>query len=68
MVSKAAQTIDEWCADHNLCRATFYNLRKTGRGPRIMKVGSRVLITAEASAEFRARMEAETAERAGKAA
>jgi hypothetical protein len=62
---KAAQTVDEFCADNNICRATFYNLRKIGRGPRIMKVGSRTLITTEASSDWRRQMEAETADRAG---
>jgi predicted DNA-binding transcriptional regulator AlpA len=56
---KAAQTVDEFCADNNLCRATFYNLRKAGRGPRIMKIGSRTLISAEASSAWRRQMEDE---------
>jgi predicted DNA-binding transcriptional regulator AlpA len=63
---KAAQTVDEFCADHGLCRATFYNLRSRGRGPRVMKVGARTLISSEAAADWRLQMEAETAQRAEK--
>jgi hypothetical protein len=36
----------------------FYNLLKRGDGPAIMKVGRRTLISAEAAAEWRRRMEA----------
>jgi hypothetical protein len=64
-MSKSAQTVDEFCADNHICRATFYNLRKAGRGPRIMKVGTRTLITTEASADWRLQMETETADVAG---
>lgn len=56
-----AQTIDRFCARNGICRATFYKLLKSGRGPRIMKVGTRTLITAESAAEWRRRMEAEAA-------
>jgi hypothetical protein len=66
-MSKSAQTVDEFCVDNHICRATFYNLKKRGRGPRIMKVGSRTLITTEASADWRREMEAETADRTGSA-
>jgi len=62
-----AYSVDEFCRRHNLCRASFYNLVKAGRGPRIMKVGSRTLISIEAAAEWRRRMESETSS-AGKAA
>jgi hypothetical protein len=53
-------TVDEFCRHHRICRGTFYNLIKHGRGPRIMKVGARTIVTDEAAADWRARMEAET--------
>ena len=55
-----AYTVDEFCLDHKICRATFYNLLKRKAGPRIMKVGSRTLISHEAAAAWRQRMEAES--------
>jgi hypothetical protein len=57
VVSKRAYTIDEFCAQHSICRATFYNLLKAGRGPRVMKVGGRTLISDEASVDWRRAME-----------
>jgi hypothetical protein len=54
-----AYSIEEFCRRHDLSRATFFNLRKSGSAPRSMKAGKRRLITAEAAAEWRARMEAE---------
>ena len=50
-------TVDEFCRDHRISRATFYNLLKVGCGPRIMKIGSRTLISAEFAADWRRRME-----------
>ena len=55
-----AQTVDEFCQAHRICRATFYNLQKLGRAPRVMKVGARTLISKEAAADWRRRMEEET--------
>ena len=52
-----ALAVAQFCERHNLCRATFYNLLRTGRGPRIMKVGARTLISVEAAEEWRRRME-----------
>ena len=50
-----------FCETHSISRASFYNLLKSGKAPKIMKVGSRTLISAEAAAAWRVRMEAETA-------
>jgi hypothetical protein len=52
-----AYTIDEWCRRHRLSRATFYNLLRRGEAPRVMKVGIRTLISREASADWRKRLE-----------
>ena len=55
-----ANTVDEFCRSHRISRGTFYNELKAGRGPRIMKVGSRTLVSEEAAAEWRRRTERAT--------
>lgn len=52
-------SINEFCRRHGICRATFYNLLKAGRGPALMRVGSRVLISREAAEQWRRKMEAD---------
>lgn len=56
---KKSFSIKHFCATHGISRATFYNLVKKQLAPRLMKVGKRTLISAEAAAEWRARMEQE---------
>jgi hypothetical protein len=59
-VTPAAYSIDQFCIAHgNICRASYYNMKKAGKGPREMRVGSRVLISQEAAAEWRRAREAE---------
>jgi hypothetical protein len=55
---KAAQTIREFCADHSISRAEYYKLKKLGKGPREMVIGSVKRISAEASADWRKDREA----------
>ena len=57
-VDRKASSIDEFCAAHGISRAMFYKIQKQGRGPRIMAVGTRQLISDEAAAEWRRQMEA----------
>ena len=52
-----AFSIPEFCCRHGISRAHFYNLSKSGQGPALMRVGRRTLISAEAAAEWRRRME-----------
>lgn len=54
-------TVATFCAAHSISRTHLYMLDKAGRGPRRMKVGRRVLISAEAAAEWRTSMEVRTA-------
>jgi hypothetical protein len=49
----AAYSILEFCHRHCISRAHFYNLRGAGKGPREMRPGHRVLISAESAAEWR---------------
>jgi predicted DNA-binding transcriptional regulator AlpA len=52
-----AQSVTEFCRTHSISRAAFYNLLKAGRGPQIMKIGTRTLISVEAAARWRAQAE-----------
>jgi predicted DNA-binding transcriptional regulator AlpA len=52
-----AFSIPEFCRRHGISRSAFYNALAAGTGPRIMKVGSRTLISREAAAEWRRRCE-----------
>jgi predicted DNA-binding transcriptional regulator AlpA len=55
-----AYTIEEFCQRHRMSRAGYYKLRNQGRTPVEMRLGSKVLISREAAAEWRRRIEAET--------
>lgn len=59
---KPVSTVAEFCADHRIGRTLLYQLIKDGKGPALMKVGRRTLISAEAAADWRKRMENNTAE------
>lgn len=59
-----AVSVTEFCHSHSISRTTFYELVKRGEAPRFMKVGTRTLISAEAAAEWRRRMESRGIERA----
>ena len=52
-----AFSIPEFCRRHGISRAHFYNLSKNGDAPVVMRVGRRTLISAEAAAVWRRRME-----------
>jgi hypothetical protein len=58
---KAAYSISEFCHDHDISRASYYNMKKSGIGPREMRVNARVLISAEAAADWRREREAAAA-------
>ena len=49
----AAYTIDQFCRSHGISPAFYFQLQKSGRGPRVMRIGKRVLISAEAASEWR---------------
>jgi hypothetical protein len=58
---RAAFTIDEFCVSHRISRRKFYDLQEQGIGPRLMRIGSKVLISVEAAAMWRAEREAKSA-------
>jgi predicted DNA-binding transcriptional regulator AlpA len=53
-------SVPAFLSEHGISRSLFYRLVKAGRGPRITKINDRTLISAEAAAEWRTRMEKET--------
>ena len=53
-----ASSVDEFCEEHRISRSFYYDLLKKNQGPKTMKVGARRLISHEAAAEWRRRMEA----------
>jgi hypothetical protein len=56
-------TIRTFCEAHKLSLAMYFKLKKEGRGPREIAIGSRRYITFEAAAAWRAEQrEAETAQ------
>lgn len=46
-------TIEQFCERHNISKAFFYKLRKSGMAPKIAKLGRRSIITREAAEEWR---------------
>jgi predicted DNA-binding transcriptional regulator AlpA len=52
-MDKDAYNVIEFCTRHGISRSAFYNSLKAGQGPRLMKVGTRVLISKEAAEQWR---------------
>jgi predicted DNA-binding transcriptional regulator AlpA len=52
-MDKDAYDVIEFCHRHAISRSAFYNSLKAGTGPRIMRVGARVLISKEAAEAWR---------------
>jgi hypothetical protein len=52
-------SIAEFCRRHNISRATYANLQIIHRGPEVIRLGGRVLISLEAAAVWRERMSKE---------
>jgi hypothetical protein len=63
LVAPACYTIETFCIAHHISESFFYELRKSGRGPREMQVRAtedgraRTLIGFEAAADWRAESE-----------
>jgi hypothetical protein len=53
-------SIPVFAAEHGISRSLLYKLLAEGRGPKISKIRGRTLISAEAAAQWRAQIEAET--------
>jgi Helix-turn-helix domain len=57
-IDRAAYTIDEFCDAHRISRSRFYALLREGRGPRVMRIDSRIRISREAAVDWRRASEA----------
>ena len=55
-----AYSVPQFCLAYSISRSKFYELLNDGDGPKIMKVGSRTLISVEAADIWRKRLELET--------
>jgi predicted DNA-binding transcriptional regulator AlpA len=61
-MDKDADDIPTFCHRNNLSRSALYNAWKAGRGPRIMRIGRKVLITREAAEQWRRQCEQASAQ------
>ncbi len=52
-----AYTVHNFCKAHQISKAHFYRMLRVGKGPKIIRLGARTLISAEAAAAWRKRME-----------
>jgi hypothetical protein len=55
---QAAYSVQQFCDAHAISRAMFYKMQHSGIAPRVMKVGTRTLISDEAAADWRRDREA----------
>jgi hypothetical protein len=46
-------TVAEFCSAHRISRSTLYNLWTAGTGPTVLRVGTKILISTEAAADWR---------------
>jgi predicted DNA-binding transcriptional regulator AlpA len=56
-----AYTITQFADAHHVSRTHVYALLKAGKGPRVMKLGRRTLVSVEAAADWRRQIEKATA-------
>lgn len=56
----AVFSIASFCEAHGISQGFYFSLRDQGRGPREMRLGSRVFITHESAARWRIEREAAT--------
>ena len=61
VIQREACSIAEFCAAHGISRASYYNIKRAGLGPREIRVGRSVRISTGAAAEWREKLEAASA-------
>ena len=59
---RAVFTVAEFCDSHRVSRSKLYQLWKDGTGPKIIRIGTKVLISVEAATDWRREREREAAE------
>jgi hypothetical protein len=57
-----AMSIREFCRRHSISTDYFFKLQRERRGPRVMRVGGRTLISTDAAAKWRHAQERKTAQ------
>jgi predicted DNA-binding transcriptional regulator AlpA len=62
-INTRAISIKDWCRAFGLCRASWYQMQARGDGPKTFRVGSRILISTQAVADWVAAREAASAKR-----
>lgn len=65
--ARPAYSREEFARAHGIGLTLLHEMIKAGNGPRLMRVGRRVLISMEAAADWRREMEARTAAQAAEA-
>jgi hypothetical protein len=58
----AVFTVQQFCESHCLSRSKLYQEWAAGIGPRVIRVGTKILISKEAAADWRRSREAQYAE------
>jgi predicted DNA-binding transcriptional regulator AlpA len=58
-VETAAYSVDDFCRAHGISRGMFYKLRRQGKAPREMSVGTHIRISKESAADWRREREAD---------
>lgn len=56
----AAQSVNDFCRANGISRSLFYKLQRQGKGPRLMRIGRRTLVSAEAADEWRRTVESQS--------
>jgi len=51
--SPAAYTVGEFCKAHRVSRSWLYQEWKAGRGPRVRRIGTKIITPIEAALEWR---------------
>ena len=57
LIARATYSIREFCAAHRISTDFYFKLKRQGLAPKEMRVGSRVLISVESAAAWRAERE-----------
>jgi predicted DNA-binding transcriptional regulator AlpA len=57
-LQRLAMSIPQFAEAHGISEGFYYKLKRQGRAPRELKLGSRTLITFESAAQWRAEREA----------
>lgn len=52
-----AHSIKEFCKKFSISRSMFYKLKRNNKGPRLMKIGRRTLISSDAITEWQKTLE-----------